>query len=135
MKNVVIACFVLMLFAATASAADLAVSNSTLGNMGLGSMQVMSDTDGLAVRGKGVSAAVWGGSDATWWGFQAQAHSQNNYQAGAEWHGPIGAHANGDSLSFAGEVAVLFWADPTGFALNVQVGAAIAGGSASASAH
>ncbi len=101
MKNVAIASVILMLFAATASAADLAVSNSTLANMGLGSMQVMSDTDGLAVRGKGVSAAVWGGSSATWFGGQAQAHSDNSYQAGASWLGPIGAHANGDSLSFA----------------------------------
>lgn len=124
-----------MLFAATASAADLAVSNSTLGNMGLGSMQVMSDTDGLAVRGKGVSVAVWGSSQASWFGGQAQAHSDNSYQAGASWLGPIGAHANGSSLSFAGQVGVTFWADPTGFMLQVQVGAAIAGGSASASAH
>lgn len=134
MKNVAIVSVVLMLFAATASAADLAVSNSTLGNMGLGSMQVMSDTDGLAVRGKGVSTAVWGGSQADWFGGQAQAHSDNNYQAASSWLGPVGSHSDGSSLSFAAEIQVLFMADPTGFALQVAVGAAIAGGSATANA-
>ena len=130
MKNVVIACFVLMLFAATASAADLAVSNSTLGNMGLGSMQVMSDTDGLAVRGKGVSAAVWGGSQAQF----RNSYASNNYEASSSWLGDVGARATGDSLSFAADIQVLFAADPTGFALQVAVAGAVAGGSANARA-
>ena len=61
MKNFAFACAAVMLFAATAKAGDLAVSKSTLGSMGLGSMQQMSDNDGLAVRGKGTQASVWGG--------------------------------------------------------------------------
>jgi hypothetical protein len=61
----------LMIFAATVllngtvakvSAAERAgdVAKSTLGNMGLGSMQPMSDDAGLAVRGKGTFVHVWG---------------------------------------------------------------------------
>ena len=129
MKSFAIACAVLMLFAATASAGDLAVSKSTLGSMGLASMQQLSDNDGLAVRGKGVFAGVWGGSQANWAGGQ---HSSNNYEAGASWLGPVGATAGGSSLSFAGQVAILFAADPTGFALQVHAAGGISGGSASA---
>lgn len=51
MKNFAFACAALMLLAATASAAE-PVAKSTLSSMGLGSMQQMSDNDGLAVRGK-----------------------------------------------------------------------------------
>ena len=61
----------LMIFAATVllsgtvakvSAAERAggVAKSTLGNMGLGSMQPMSDDAVLAVRGKGTFVHVWG---------------------------------------------------------------------------
>ena len=130
MKNVAIACALLMLFAASASAGDLAVSKSALSSMGLGSMQEMSDAEGTAVRGKGVSAAVWGGSQASFGG----QFSQNFYEAGAQWHGPVGAQAQGGSLSFAAEFAVEFWADPTGFQLGVQAAGGIAGGGAFAQA-
>ena len=54
MKSFAIASAVMMLFAATASAGDLAVSESTLDSMGLAGMQQMSDKDGLAVRGMGL---------------------------------------------------------------------------------
>jgi hypothetical protein len=53
MKTLVIVCTVVMLFAATASAGDLAISKASLGSMGLGTMQSLSDSDGMAVRGKG----------------------------------------------------------------------------------
>jgi hypothetical protein len=129
MKNVAMVCCVLMLFAATASAGDLAVSKSTLGSMGLSGMQDISDTDGLAVRGKGVSAAVWGGSQASWFGGGTQL-SENFYEAGASWLGPVGASAAGGSLSFAGEIEILFAADPTGFALQVHAAGGISGGGA-----
>ena len=109
MKSVAITC-VLMLFAATAMAGDLAVSKSTLGDMGLAGMQQLSDQDGMAVRGKGVSAAVWGGSEANWAQVAFDAHgkphfgpistSNNNYEAAASWLGPVGADAAGGSLSF-----------------------------------
>ena len=112
MRSFAIACAVLMLFAATASAGELAVSKSTLGSMGLSSMQLMSDNDGLAVRGKGTFAGVWGGSQANFGG----QHSANYYEAGAQWLGK-GSAAGGNSLSFAGEIQILFAADPTGFAL------------------
>lgn len=135
MKNLAIVCALLMLCAATASAGDLAVSKSTLANMGLGSMQLMSDTEGNAVRGKAVSAAVWGGSHVKWVGFPpAFGEADNNYSASASWLGPVGASASGGSLSFAGQIEVLFAADPTGFALQVHAAAVVAGGGAFATA-
>lgn len=146
MKNVAISGAMLMLLAATAAAGELAVSDSTLGNMGLGSMQLMSDHDGLAIRGKGTfanvagtSKAVFGNSSSGWgsWGTPtngATATSQNSYEAGAQWLGKDSG-AVGQSLSFAGQVEVLYGADPTGFALQVHAVGGIAGGGASASAH
>lgn len=146
MKNVSIAGIALMLFAATAAASDKAVSKSTLSSMGLATMQQMTDSDGLAVRGKGTFAGVWGGSHAQWaittggggpWGggqTTVVGESENNYEAGASWLGKNSA-AGGNSLSFAGKVEILFAADPTGFALQVHAAGGIAGGSASAFAN
>ena len=133
MKNILFASCALVLFGcliSTASAGELAVSKSTLGNMGLGSMQVLSDTDGLAVRGKGTFAGVWGSSTALW---QAST-ATNNYEAGAQWVNKSSL-AHGESFSFAGNVQATFLQDPTGSALSIQVIGAIAGGSARASAH
>jgi hypothetical protein len=103
--------------------------------MGLGGMQLMSDNEGLAVRGKAVSAAVWGGSHVKWINPPAFGESENNYEAAASWLGPVGANAAGGSLSFAGQIEVLFAADPTGFALQVQAAAVVAGGGAFAVAN
>ena len=50
----------LVLCALVASASAGEISKSTLSSMGLGSMQQLSDNDGLAIRGMGTSAAVWG---------------------------------------------------------------------------
>jgi hypothetical protein len=125
-----------MLFAATASAADLAVSKSTLGSMGLGGMQVLSDDDGLAVRGKGTFASVWGGSQAKF----GNQFSENYYEAGAQWLGK-GSSAGGKSLSFAGEVEILFQAEASTLgpyaAATLQIHAigGISGGGASAWAN
>jgi hypothetical protein len=137
MKSFAIAGAAIMLFAATASAADLAVSKSTLGSMGLGSMQMLSDDDGLAVRGKGTFANVWGGSQANWYGGQSSA---NNYEAGASWLGKSSS-AGGNSLSFAGKVEIHFAAEVSGpplmfgAALQVHAAGGIAGGSANAWAN
>ena len=65
--------------AVSAKAAD-AVSKSTLSSMGFSSMQVISDNDGLAVRGKGTSASVWGESTANYRGQT----STNEAQDGSE---------------------------------------------------
>jgi hypothetical protein len=59
MKTFAIAACV-MLFAATASAAEFSVSQSTLDSMGLGEMRPMTDHDGLAVRGKGAFEDMFG---------------------------------------------------------------------------
>jgi hypothetical protein len=137
MRSFAIACAALLLFAATASAADLAVSKSTLSNMGLGSMQVLSDEAGTAVRGKGTFAHVWGGSQANWYGGQS---SVNNYEAGAQWIGK-GSAAGGNSLSFAGKVQVDLAAEgalPPGYLaaiLTVHVAGGVAGGGANAWAN
>ncbi len=62
MKTFAIAFALLMLSAATASAGDVAVSPATLDSMGLASMQHMSDSDGLTVRGTGPFENLFGGS-------------------------------------------------------------------------
>jgi hypothetical protein len=134
MKTIAFVSAALMLLTATASAGDLAVSKSTLASMGLGSMQAMSDTDGMAVRGKATSAAVWGGSQVIWFGPTNFGQASNNYAAAASWLGQ-GSSAAGGSLSFAGNLGVNFQADPTGFLLQVQVGAGFAGGGAFAVAN
>ncbi len=89
MKKFAIACAALVVVASmavSASAAD-AISKSTLSSMGFGSMQQISDTDGLAIRGKGTYASVWGESTAN---FKGQT-STNGYQAGA-------SHKHGSSM-------------------------------------
>lgn len=130
MKNFAIACAAIVLFAATAKAGDLAVTKSTLSSMGLGSMQTMSDNDGLAVRGKGTAAAVWGTSTAKWYGGQ---FSNNNYEAGSSWIGKSSG-AKGSSYSFAGKIQVNYAADPTGSALQISAIGGLSFGGASAKA-
>jgi hypothetical protein len=95
MRTLAIACAAVSLLAASASARELAVSKSTLDRMGLGTMQKMSDDDGIAVRGKG--SGVWGGSTASW-GTQS---SSNYYSAGSSWLGK-GSSAGGNTFSFSG---------------------------------
>jgi len=99
MKKFALALALVAGMVASASAADRAVSKSTLNSMGLSGMQQLSDNDGLAVRGKGSYAQVWGGSAANFLGQQ----SVNNYAAGSKnWHGS--STAVGGSVSFAGVV-------------------------------
>ncbi len=88
---------------AIAVAADQAVSAATLGAMGIGQMQPLSDEDGLAVRGKGTFANVWGFSQARWGGQS----SSNNYSAGSSWLGQSSS-ALGGSLSFGGKAQLGF---------------------------
>lgn len=129
MKNVMIPCAVAALlcgFVSLASAGE-PVAKSTLGSMGLGGMQEMSDEAGMAVRGKGTFAGVWGHSTAN---FQNQS-SNNNYEAGASWaHKP--SFAQGSSLSFAGKFQANYAADPTGSALSASFVGGFAGGGARA---
>ncbi len=132
MKNVMILCAVAALlfgFESLTSASE-PVAKSTLGSMGLGGMQHMSDEAGLTVRGKGTFAGVWGSSTAN---FAGQT-SNNNYEAGASWaHKP--SFAKGNSLSFAGTVQATYAADPTGSSLSVSAIGGFAGGYARAFAH
>lgn len=132
MKKVLVASLALALLASFSMVASAAepVSHNALSSMGLGGMQQMSDDEGLAVRGKGASAAVWGGSTALWHGQS----STNSYEAGSSWYGHP-ASATGGSLSFAGKIQASYGADPTGSALNLSVFGGFAGGGAFAFAH
>ena len=116
---------VLVSFAAVASAAD--VSKSTLNGMGFGNMQQISDTDGLAIRGKGTSASVWGESTANYRGQT----STNGYAATAS-HRHSAASAQGKNLSFAGKVKIEY-NQVNGLSARANLG--VAGGFSSASAH
>jgi hypothetical protein len=125
MKNFGIVCAALVIAAslvASASAADRAVSKSTLSSMGLSSMRQLSDADGLAIRGKGTSASVWGESTAS---FPGQT-STNGYQAAADHHHSSSSAAGG-SISAAGVV--------TGGHHGVSFVVGVAGGASFASAH
>ena len=109
MKTVLAFATLVCMSAGSAFAADNQVADQTLAKMGLGSMQSMSDNDGLAVRGKGTSAHVWGSSTANWYGGQT---ANNNYEAGASWLG-ASSNAVGKSFSFAGKLQISGAADPT----------------------
>jgi hypothetical protein len=129
MKNVAIICAAMVIFAgiaATASAGERAVPKSTLASMGFASAHQMSDTDGLAVRGKGTSASVMGTSTANYSGRSGDATSTNAYMASADHHSSASS-ANGSSLSFAGNVS--------GSLHHVHFNVIFAGGNATASAH
>jgi hypothetical protein len=128
MKNVGIVCAALVVIVsmvASASAADH-VSKSTLSSMGLGSMQLISDNDGLAIRGMGTSASVWGESTANYLGQT----STNGYQASSSHHHGDSS-AEGKNLSVAGTVQVKFHNGN----LSVRANLGVAGGFSSASAH
>lgn len=60
MRVFAIAGAVLMLFATTASAAELSVAGPTLESMGLGGMQQLSDSEGRQVRGQGLGDVFLG---------------------------------------------------------------------------
>jgi hypothetical protein len=125
MRILTAATVVLASFAAVASAAD--VSKSTLNGMGFGNMQQISDTDGLAIRGKGTSASVWGESTANYRGQT----STNGYAAIAS-HSHSPSSAQGKNLSFAGKVKIEY-NQVNGLSARANLG--VGGGFSSASAH
>ncbi len=115
---------VLSAIAASVSAGE--VSKSTLNSMGFANMSQLSDNDGLAVRGKGTSASVWGSGTANYLGQT----SSNGYQAAADHHYGSSSAAGGN-VSFAG--VIHGYANNNGFAVHGVVG--IAGGTSFATAH
>lgn len=114
--------------AASLSAGEVvgAVPATTLSSMGFGGVQLMSDADGLAVRGKGTYANVWGNSSATYYGRNGTSSAYNEYGAGAN-HKYGGSSAGGGSDTFAG-VAVTRGRHSASFQI-------ISGGSASSYAR
>lgn len=98
MKNLGIVCAAFVIAAAaSASAADRAVSKATLNSMGLGNMQQLSDSDGLAIRGKGTSSLVWGSGTANFLGQT----STNGYLTSSS-HNIGGSSAIGGNNSYGG---------------------------------
>ena len=104
MKNAMIFCAAIALvaslgaFAVAGEPAD--VPTATLSSMGFGGVQLMSDTEGLAIRGKGTYGDVWGNSTASAWGKRGNATAYNQYSFGGK--GRRGTRASGGSDSFAG---------------------------------
>ena len=134
MKNVGISCAALVIIAtmtATTFAADLAVSKATLTSMGLGKMQLLSDNDGLAIRGMGTSASVWGEGTATFDKGPFYATETTGYKASASHH-KGSSSAEGKNLAFAGKVRIDAGCECR---LSIHVVGAVAGGFSSASAH
>jgi hypothetical protein len=102
MKSLMIATAVLVLgLVGTVSAAD--VSKSTLAEMGFVNATVMSDVDGLEIRGKGTSASVFGASIANFNNQYGQNSATNGYEAASQ-HYRGSALAKGENKSFAGNV-------------------------------
>jgi hypothetical protein len=138
MKSFAILCAALLVAGIAASAtAGEHVSKSTLASMGFGSVQVMSDADGDAVRGKGwfgpsygTSASVSGSSTANYWGHSGNATASNQYSASSKHKfGP--ASAQGESNSFAGTEYTKSFGNHT-VTTTFYI---VSGGGASASAH
>ncbi|HXY37033.1 MAG TPA: hypothetical protein VEI07_22590 [Planctomycetaceae bacterium] len=99
MKTLLTIASVLVLSAAPALAGQGQVSHSSLAKMGLSGMQVMSDDQGMQIRGLSVAVAS-GGSIATIHTLGGSATSVNAYYAS-------GSHdASGDAFSVAGTLSV-----------------------------
>src|SRR5262245_59618575 len=98
---------------ATASAADH-VSKSTLTSMGFANAQVLSDTEGAAVRGKFAWASVSGWS---WARFPGQATS-NKFDS-------LSIHRS-NALAIGGSISVAGGAGPWGFTVVGAAGGAFA---------
>ncbi|MGE4134549.1 MAG: hypothetical protein AB7E98_02465 [Pirellulales bacterium] len=113
MKSFALACAVLVGLVASAKAAD--VSKSTLNDMGFGAATIMSDADGLTVRGKGTSAGVWGASIANYNTYRGDNSALNGYEAAASHHHGS-SYAKGSNLSFAGNI------NSHGFSVNFAGG-------------
>jgi hypothetical protein len=103
MKSLIVAAAVLATgLVASAKAGE--VSKSTLGNMGFGAVSTMSDAEGMAIRGKGTSASVWGESTANYGNRHGLNTSTNGYEASASHHHGSSL-AGGANLSAAGNVS------------------------------
>ncbi len=89
--------FALAVFVLGSSVSASEVSKSTLNGMGLGSMTKLSDTDGLAIRGKGTFAYASGSGFAN----LPNAHQQSSYSAGSNHHSSS-SFATGSNFNVVG---------------------------------
>jgi hypothetical protein len=124
MKTLLSVAAVLVLSAAPAFAGQGQVSKNSLAKMGLSGMQVMSDAQGMSVRGTSV-AVVFGISHASISGEGGSASSTNGYFAAGH-HSASGANV---SFAAAGDVSV------RGDDVHVSADFVAAGGASTAHAH
>ncbi len=102
MKTLALTCAVLAAGLVSSAKAD-DVSKSTLDAMGFGNATIMSDEDGLAIRGKGTRAEVWGNSTASYWDRTGAGSASNGYSAKSRSYRGSSL-AKGGSDSYAGRV-------------------------------
>ncbi|HEV8003087.1 MAG TPA: hypothetical protein VGP63_24590 [Planctomycetaceae bacterium] len=124
MKTLLSVAALVVLAAAPAMAGDGRVSHHSLSKMGLSGMQVMSDAQGMTVRGTSV-AVVFGASYAHISGEGGSAGSVNGYFAAGH-HSASGANV---SFATAGDVSV------RGDSVHVSADFVAAGGASTAHAH
>ncbi len=118
MKSLIFAAAVLATgLVASAKAGE--VSKSTLGNMGFGAVSTLSDADGMAIRGKGTSASVWGESIASYENRHGLSVSTNGYQASA-------SHHRGSSLALGANLSAAGNVSNRGYSVNFAGGGSIA---------
>ena len=124
MKSFAVACVAtVFIIGSIGSVSGREISKSTLGSMGLNTMQQLSDNDGLAIRGKGTSASVWGSGVANFHGGTTQS---SGYAAAV-------AHNYGSSTASGGDFNLVGVAHGTvGGSINFVVIGAVGGSFASA---
>jgi hypothetical protein len=125
MKNFRMVCVAAVLtlgVSVAASAADRAVSKAGLNKMGLGSMSVLSDKEGVAVRGKGSFAFAAGSASSQLFNGPV---STGIYAAGA-------SHNNGTSSASGSAISVTGVGASIGPFSGFVVGGAFTASSASA---
>jgi hypothetical protein len=127
MRHLLCLICVIGLSAAPALAGDGHVSHHSLAKMGLSGMRVMSDGQGMQIRGTSVAVAT-GSSFATISGLGGSAHSTNSYSA-------AGANvAFGNNLSYATDTTTTTHVGVT-ITSTTTTNFIAAGGSSSAFAH
>jgi hypothetical protein len=119
---------VIGLSVAPALAGDGHVTRQSLSKMGLSGMQVMTDDQGMQIRGTSIAVAA-GGSIATIHGVGGSASSTNTYYA-------AGSHsASGSNVSFAADGTTTSVTSHGHTTTVTTVNFVAAGGASSAKAH
>lgn len=140
MTRIVATCAIALVCIVAANAKAEGISKSVLDQMGLSGMEVLSDSDALAVRGKGFfphkpssSVHVWGHSNASIGSWKGNASAKNGYEADGRFK------AKGSTASEAGKLSEQIKSFSIGGFTkthsNLQTTLFFSGGSSSASAR